>query len=322
MRALFAIVALAALALAQYVSWHPPHAFLVQAYPLNATHLAAYEGGRVVYIAQQGIAFSGSGAEGQAALQYLSAQCKYVAVDVLNASAVEGGELWLSDVYCSADGRQWLWLRWLPLRFAAYRGRVEFINATNATVSTPVGQFAGCVPAGWYLDPATKAVFALPQFNASLLAEVHRLSAAIRELRARLQRSESEAGQAASLIAQLRAQVSALEAQRLSLEEALRQRESMMAAMSASLRALSAENEALRGQVERLRREAEELRAALAGLNATCASRVSQLEAELQLAKAQAAGERGGPDALLPLLAALASIAVAAALYKRRRARE
>jgi hypothetical protein len=91
----------------------------------------------------------------------------------------------------------WLWLRWLPLRFTAYSGYVEFVNATNATAVTPAGTFTNHIPAGWYLDPTTKAVFRLPQFNISLLAEVHRLNAALQRLRAELQRSEANMSQAA-----------------------------------------------------------------------------------------------------------------------------
>jgi hypothetical protein len=163
---------LAAYALA-YVSWIPPHAVLVQAYPMNATHFAAYVNNTTVYIAQAGLSFYGSPAEAQAVMQYLYSQCRYVAVDVLNAAQIsETEQLWTADVYCSADGSMWLWLRWLPLRFTAYSGYVEFANATNATAVTPVGTFTNHIPAGWYLDPLTKAVFRVPEANLTLLTYI------------------------------------------------------------------------------------------------------------------------------------------------------
>jgi len=161
---------LAAYALA-YVSWVPPHAVLVQAYPMNATHFTAYVNYTTVYIAQAGLSFYGSPAEAQAVMQYLYSQCRYVAVDVLNATQIsEAEQLWTADVYCTSDGSMWLWLRWLPLRFTAYSGYVEFANATNATAVTPVGTFVNYIPAGWYLAPSTKAVFRVPEANITLLA--------------------------------------------------------------------------------------------------------------------------------------------------------
>jgi hypothetical protein len=80
---------LAAYALA-YVSWIPPHAVLTQAYPMNATHFTAYVNNTTVYIAQAGLSFRGSPAEAQAVMQYLYSQCRYVAVDVLNAVQISG----------------------------------------------------------------------------------------------------------------------------------------------------------------------------------------------------------------------------------------
>jgi hypothetical protein len=113
---------LAAYAVA-YVSWVPPHVMLVQVYPVNATHFTAYVNYTTVYIVQANLSFYGSSAEEQAVMQYLYSQCRYVAVDVLNAAQIsETEQLWIADVYCTSDGSMWLWLRWLPLRFAAYSG--------------------------------------------------------------------------------------------------------------------------------------------------------------------------------------------------------
>jgi hypothetical protein len=226
---------------AAYVSWIPPHAVLTQAYPVNATHFATYVSGTTVYIAQAGLSFHGSPAEAQAVMQYLYSQCRYVAVDVLNAAQIsETEQLWTADVYCSPDGFMWLWLRWLPLRFTAYSGYVEFVNATNATAVTPAGTFTNHIPAGWYLDPLTKAVFKIPEANLTLLSYVASLSAQLKALKAELNKSKADANQTALLIAKLEAQLAALEAQRRALEEALRQRESEVTALQANLRAAQA----------------------------------------------------------------------------------
>ena len=222
---------LAAYALA-YVSWVPPYAVLTQAYPMNATHFITYVNYATVYITQAGLSFHGPPAEAQAVMQYLYSQCRYVAVDVLNVTQFsETEQLWLADVYCTADGSMWLWLRWLPLRFTAYSGYVEFANATNATAVTPAGIFANYIPAGWYLDPLTKTVFKIPEANITLLAHIASLSAQLKALKAELERSKADANQTASLIAKLEAQLTALEAQRRALEEALRQRESEVTAL-------------------------------------------------------------------------------------------
>jgi len=322
---------LAASALA-YVSWVPPYAVLTQAYPMNATHFDTYINNSVVYIEQAGLTFNGSSAEEQAVLQYLYSQCRYVAVDVLNATQVSESEwLWLADVYCSSDGSMWLWLRWLPLRFAAYIGNVEFVNASNATAVTPVGTFTGYVPAGWYLDPVSKAVFKVPGANLTLLAYVDRLSAQIKALKAQLEGAGANASRAASLIAQLEAQTASLDAQRRALEEALRQRESELAALQANLRAAQAENQALRAQLAQLRAENQALKArlasmneTLASLNATYSSQISALRAQLaaQLSNGQAGLEIGSTPLMYVLLAALAGVVAALVIYRRRRAEE
>jgi hypothetical protein len=195
-------------------------------------------------------------------MQYLYSQCRYMAVDVLNATQIsETEQLWTADVYCTADGSMWLWLRWLPLRFTAYSGYVEFANATNATAVTPVGTFTNHIPAGWYLDPLTKAVFRVPEANLTLLSYVASLSAQLKALKAELNKSRADANQTASLIAKLEAQLTALEAQRRALEEALRQRESEAAALQANLRAAQAENDRLKSQLAQLKAENDQLKA-------------------------------------------------------------
>jgi len=333
MRSIWLALLLAVPALA-YVSWLPPYARMVQAYPMNATCFDAYVNNSVVYIEQVGVSFNGSSAEAQAILQYLYSQCRYVAVDVQNATQMANNQqLWLADVYCTSDGSMWLPLRWLPLRFAAYSGYVELVNASNATAETPVGTFTGYIPAGWYLDPATKTVFQVPGANLTLLSYVDRLSADLKALEAELENSKANASQAASLIAQLKAQTASLDAQRRALEEALRQRESELAALQANLRAAQAENGQLKAQLAQLSAENQALKAKLASmnetlarLNATYASQISALRAQLaaQLSSEQSSGQTGLEigSTMYVLLAALAGVAVALVIYRKRRAEE
>jgi len=307
-----------------YVSWIPPHAVLTQAYPMNATHFTAYVNNTTVYIVQADLSFYGSSAEAQAVMQYLYSQCRYVAVDVLNATRLsKSAYLWIADVYCSRDGSMWLWLRWLPLRFVAYSGYVEFVNATNATAVTPVGAFINYIPAGWYLDPATKAVFKIPEANLTLLAYVASLSEQLKALMAELNRSKAEAYQTASLIAKLEAQVAALEAQRRALEEALRQRESEVTALQANLRAAQAENERLRSQLAQLKAENDQLKTQLASMNQTLAGLNAQLSSlKAQLAVQTSGGEEVPNPLMYVLFAALAGVIVALVIYRKKMAEE
>jgi cell division protein FtsB len=307
-----------------YVSWVPPHAKLVQAYPMNATHFTAYVNNAMVYIVQANLSFRGSPAEAQAVMQYLYSQCRYVAVDVLNAAQIsQSAQLWTANVYCTADGSMWLWLRWLPLRFTAYSGQVEFANATNATAVTPAGTFTNHIPAGWYLDPASKAVFKIPEANLTLLAHIDSLSAQLKALKTELDKTRTNTNQTASLIAKLEAQLTALEAQRRALEDALRQRESEAAALQANLRAAQAENERLRSQLAQLKAENDQLKAKLASMNQTLAgldAQLSSLKAQLAV---QTSGGEEGPNPLIYILpAALAGVTTALVIYRKKKAEE
>jgi len=256
-------------------------------------------------------------------MQYLYSQCRYMAVDVLNATQISDTEqLWTADVYCTADGTQWLWLRWLPLRFTAYSGYVEFANATNATAVTPAGIFANYIPAGWYLDPATKAVFKIPEANITLLAHIASLSAQLKALKAELDKSRADANQTASLIAKLEAQLTALEAQRRALEEALRQRESEVTALHANLRAAQAENDRLRSQLAQLKTENDRLKTQLASMNQTIANLNNQLTSLSQLAVQPSGGEEGPNLLMYVLFAALAGVIAAFFIYRKKKAEE
>jgi len=311
---------LAAYAVA-YVSWVPPHVMLVQAYPMNATHFTAYMNNIMIYITQANLSFYGPPAEAQAVMQYLYSQCRYVAVDVLNAAHIsENEQLWIADVYCTADGSMWLWLRWLPLRFTAYSGHVEFVNATDATAVTPVGTFTNYIPAGWYLDPATKAVFKIPEANLTLLAHVANLSEQLKALKAELNKSKADAD---LLVARLEAQITRLEAQRRVLEDALRQRESEVAALQANLRAAQAENDRLRSQLAQLKAENDQLRAQLTSMNQTIASLNNQLSAVMTQLETWTSGGEGGIDPLMYILPiALIGVIAALVIYRKKKAEE
>jgi transposase-like protein len=309
---------LAAYAVA-YVSWIPPHAVLVQAYPMNATHFSAYVNYTTVYITQAGLSFHGPSAEEQAVMQYLYSQCRYVAVDVHDVLKTDGGTLWLADVYCSTDGSMWLWLRWLPLRFAAYSGYVEFTNATGTAV-TPVGTFTNYIPTGWYLDPVTKTVFRVPGANLTLLRHAASLSEQLKTLKAELDKIKTNASQ---LAARLEAQLAALEAQRRALEEALRQREAEVTALQANLRATQAENDRLKTQLAQLKAENDQLKAKLVSMNQTIANLNNQMALlQTQLTLQPSGGEEGIDPLMYVLFAALAGVIAALAIYRKKKTEE
>jgi uncharacterized phage infection (PIP) family protein YhgE len=236
---------------------------------------------------------------------------------VLNTAQIsENEQLWIADIYCTEDGSMWLWLRWLPLRFTAYSGHVEFVNATNAVATTPVGTFTNYIPAGWYLDPATKAVFKIPEANLTLLAHVASLSEQLKALKTELNKSKADAD---LLVARLEAQITRLEAQRRALEDALRQRESEVTALQANLRAAQAENDRLRSQLAQLKAENDQLRAQLASMNQTIVSLNDQLTSlGTQLTVQTSGGEEGIDPLIIVLLAALVGIAVAFFIYKKK----
>jgi len=301
--------------LASLVSWHPPHALLVNAYPVNSTHFMAYVGGKAVYLKQVNLFFIGSPQEERAVLYYLSEACRYVAVDVHEMANSSNGfvEVWSGDLYCSPNGTMWLWLKWLPLRFSAYVSSIEFVDA-NITVHTPVGVFSSHVPAGWYLDTESKTVLRLPQANISLLQSYQQLQAELRQLQKVVDELAKNSSNAAALVAQLREKVAELQRQRGELEEALRQRESQIAALTSQLASARREAEELKRRLEEAQKELEKAMALLAELNRTNAA----LRAELAQLLAEA-GNVEGAQLPLPLLAAVVAAGgvVAYLLYRR-----
>ncbi|AFA38632.1 hypothetical protein Pogu_0605 [Pyrobaculum oguniense TE7] len=318
-----ALAVLVAAAAGQWVSWHPPGALIIPASPVNATHFSAYLGGETVYVKQDGLFFLGTKADRDAALQYLYSACRFVAVDVKDVAQInQYAELWTADVYCG-NGTVWMPLRWLPLRFSAYVGAVEFANATNATAVTPVGVFHGVLPAGWYYDPATKSVFQIPQHNTTLIQQLGRLYAQLSDLKKQLEAAAQNKTALESAVSQLSARIAELERQRKALEDALRAKDAQIQSLNAALQAAKNEADALRRQLEAAMAENAALKDKLQALNKTWASKVEQLQVQLSQLQLQATEEEGGGFDLLPVLAlALAGVLFALFIYRRKRAEE
>lgn len=307
-----AIILMAAIAFAQWVSWYPPGALIVQANPMNTTHFMAYLGSKAVYIAQEGLTFMGSKAEQNAALQYLYSLCKFVAVDVHNATAVGYALVWTGDVYCG-NGTMWMPLKWLSLRFTAYVSNVKFVNVTNATVVTPIGAFYYTIPAGWYYDPATRTVFNIPQNNVTAIQKLDALYAQAQKLQQQLQIAGQNNTELAILAAQLSAKLADAQKQVADLQNALNEKDSQIKALQAELNAATAENERLRAQIR-------DLQARLANQSRL----VQQLQLQLQQQQQQQLPlpQEGGFNMTYLLIAALVGVVGALIYIRKKRAEE
>ena len=170
-------------------------------------------------------------------------------------------QIWISDVY-RLDGNNWFWLRLLPyiLRDELTVEGVEAVEFTGTRVhvripAAPPGAYV--IPGGWYLDPATKRVFRIPN-DTAVMAELQRLRMRISDLEAEL----------ANKTAQL-AQLNATAAQLNMLNSTIAQLETALAEARGEAARLAAENQRLRAQLE--------------ALNYTCA----QLEKELNLCQSR-----------------------------------
>ncbi|ABP51029.1 MAG: hypothetical protein OWQ51_12360 [Pyrobaculum arsenaticum] len=317
-------VTLATIALGQWASWYPPGGLIIPASPINATYFSAYLGGKTVYIAQEGLLFLGTGEEHGAIMQYLYSLCRYVAIDVKNATQIDDYTvLWAADVYCG-NGTMWMPLRWLPLRFSAYVGAVQFVNAANATVLTPIGVFYNVMPAGWYYDPATKSVFQIPQHNYTLILQLGALYAQLSDLKKQLQTLSQNKTALESAVAQLSAKIAELERQRKLLEDALRARDAQIQSLQSALQAARNEAEAFRRQLESAKAENVALAEKIRAVNQTWASKVEQLQVELSQLRLQAAaeGESNGFNSLPFLVLALGGLLAALFVYRKKKAEE
>jgi len=304
---------LAALAYAQIVGWHPPWAVLVNAYPANATHFSAalpQYGYFTVFIAQDGLAFRGTQEEGFAAQQLLYQVCKYVAVDLRNVTVGEQAVYASADIYCSPDGVRWMSLKWLALRFSAYSANVTMVPA-NLTAYTPLGNFSGQLPEGWYADLQARHVFRLPGGNHSAVewyyARVGELAARLEELKKELENRTALVNRLSAQAEELRKELDRRGGQVAELQGRLNSCQEQLRNATAAKRQLEEEVERLRGNIGRLAAE----------LNAT-REQLRHYLAQLRTAAAEGAG--GGPA--IPPYAAVAlvllAVAVGYVVYKKR----
>ena len=260
-------------------------------------------------------------------------------------------QIWISDVYC-LDGNNWFWLRLLPyiLRDELTVEGVEAVEFTGTRVhvripAAPPGAYV--IPGGWYLDPATKRVFRIPN-DTAVMAELQRLRMRISELEAELANKTAQLarlnataaqldmlnstiaqlnltiawlnaalaearGETARLAAEnqrLRAQLEALNATRAQLEEGLSLCQSRLEAFQAANATLTTQLTQLKAENSQLKAMAAELNESLTKLNDAYATQVTQLRQQL---------ETWTRAALIGAALGTAAGAAAAALALRRR---
>jgi len=302
-------------AYAQVVGWHPPWAILVWASPINATHFQTTYNGLNAYIVQDGLGFQGTREENFAAQQLLSQICRYVAVDVKNVTIDEYSAYMTADIYCSPDGIRWAYLKWLSLRVKAYQANVTLVMV-NLTASTPLGNFSGQLPEGWYADLNSRYTFHVPGDNFSVVewyyaqAEKYRLT--IASLQSELENKT--------------ATLSALEGRVKGLQDELKAREGQIGdlqrqlqACNAQLKNATAERRRLEGLLQKAKDDLERLSAEL---NST-KSKVQSYEAQIQslVAQLQEKSREANGFSLPPyIIAAVALIAIGVGyiVYKKR----
>jgi len=192
-------------------------------------------------------------------------------------------QIWISDVYC-LYGNNWFWLRLLPYIFddLTVEG-VETVNFTDTRVyvrvpAKPPGNYI--IPAGWYLDPATKRVFRIPSNDAAVMAELQRLRMRASELEAELANKTARLAQLNATLIQLNSTIAQLT---VALAEA------RSAPLAAENQRLKAQLEALNYARARLEAEVNTYKSQLEALRASMAAQLAQLTAENQALKAQIA---------------------------------
>jgi regulator of replication initiation timing len=195
-------------------------------------------------------------------------------------------QIWISDVYC-LYGNNWFWLRLLPYIFKeelTVEG-VEAVEFRDTRVfvrvpAKPPGDYV--IPAGWYLDPATKRVFRIPGNDTAVMAELQMLRMRVSELEAELANKTARLAQLNATLIQLNATIAQLNV-------------AMAEARDAPAR-LAAENQRLKAQLEelnytriQLETEANAYKSQLEALRASVATQLAQLTAENQALKVQLA---------------------------------
>jgi cell division protein FtsB len=317
-----------------YLAWYPPYAVPMNLTLVNVTwykpnypiwfrgtydvvvcsgYTCEYKPA-TIYVVQYGLTVANpyTTEVGTFAIEDLEGSIRYICrhgamvapidIIVLNLTT----QIWVSDVYCLFYD-QWYWLRWLPYEYPEYFiSKVEFFNASGIKVSTPLGGFYNRVPAGWYLDPVSKAVFKIPGANLTLLASLQSVEGKLRILESQLASVRAELGAKSARLASANATIAQLAAALAQLNATVAQLNASLAQARASSAQLSAENQALRAQLDalnatraRLEAEASLCRSqlgtcrsqldALQTANATLAAQLAQLSAENQALRAQAA---------------------------------
>jgi cell division protein FtsB len=194
-------------------------------------------------------------------------------------------QIWISDVYC-LYGNNWFWLRLLPyiLRDELIAEGVEAVEFREPRIfvkipAKPPGDYV--IPAGWYLDPATKRVFRIPN-DTAVMEELQRLRIRVFELEEELANKTAQLAQLNATATQLNATIAWLDA-------------ALVEARGEAAR-LAEENQRLRAQLEelnytrvRLEGEVEAYRSQLEALRVSVAAQLAQLTAENQALKAQIA---------------------------------
>jgi regulator of replication initiation timing len=204
-------------------------------------------------------------------------------------------QIWISDIYC-LDGNNWFWLRLLPyiLRDELTVEGVEAVEFRDTSVyvrilAKPPGDYV--IPGGWYLDPATKRVFRIPN-DTAVMAELQRLRMRISELEAELANKTAQLN--ATLI-----QLDMLNSTIAQLNSTIAQLEAALAEARGEAIRLAAENQRLRAQLEAFNYTCAQLEEelnlcqprleVLQAANATLTAQLTQLKTENSLLKAKAA---------------------------------
>ncbi len=299
-----------------YLLWFPPHAVPMNLTFLNATwwkpeaiwfkgtypvHVCGGGGCRYVpatiYVVQDGVRVVEPSKTllGELVTSFVSRHIRRICAQgtamvapnkiiVLNPTT----QIWISDVYC-LYGNNWFWLRLLPyiLRDELTVEGVEAVNFTDTRVhvsvpAKPPGDYV--IPAGWYLDPATKKVFRIPN-DTAVMEELQRLRMRIFELEAELANKTAQLAQLNATATQLNLTVAQLDA--------------ALAGARGEAARLAAENQRLKAQLEelnytriRLEGEVNAYRSRLEALlsaNDVVAAQLERLVAENQALKAQIA---------------------------------
>jgi chromosome segregation ATPase len=229
-------------------------------------------------------------------------------------------QIWISDIYC-LYGNNWFWLRLLPYIYDELIAEgVEAVVFRDPRIlvrvpAKPPGDYV--IPAGWYLDPATRRVFRIPSDDAVVMAELQRLrmrvsdletelanktaqlnvtliqldvlnstvaqlNLMIAELEAALAEARGEAARLAAENQRLRAQLEELNHTHTQLEEELNLCQSRLETLRATNATLTAQLTRLKAENSQLKAKAAELNESLAKLKDAYAAQVIQLRHQLE----------------------------------------